>query len=64
MSDLLKENGTTMTKYKTQIVQKYNNTSSASGARKKLFDLNLPWLRSPDQRRDLNLSIYFYDVFM
>ena len=28
MSDLLKENGT-MTKYKTQIVQKYNNTSFA-----------------------------------
>ena len=62
MSDLLKENGT-MTKYKTQIVQKYNNTSFAQ-LEKNYFDLNLPWLRSPDQRRDLNLSIYFYDVFM
>ena len=56
MSEVLKENG--MTKYKIQIVQKYNTV------KKKYFGLNLPWLNSPDQRQDLNLSIYFYDVFM
>ena len=90
ISDLLKENGTT-SKYKIQIVQKYNNTDCTEIQNTKLyrntkykivqkykiqivqkynntnfayFDLNLLWLRSPDQRQDLNLSIYFYDVFM
>ena len=44
MSDLLKENGT-MTKYKTQIVQKYNNTSFAQLEKTILIWISLGWGR-------------------
>ena len=67
MTEVLKENG--MTKYKIQIVQRWQSTKYrfyilASSAWN--FDLNLHYWLSllPDQSLDLNLSIYFYDVFM
>ena len=50
---------TDLTKYKL-----YKNTTVNMSFKNLYFDLNLPWLNSRDQRQDLNLSIYFYDVFM
>ena len=54
------------TKYKMQIWQKYNYMMSFAKLKEdKIFWFKISLGRArPDQRQDLNLSIYFYDVFM